>query len=485
VAASGPGNGGQARPPSEPNHCGRRAAAWLLAVTLVVTLPVRAGVLLVPGAFQTDPDGYRVLAWNLLEHGTLGRGAIPTAYRPPLYPLLLTPALALGPLERAGIGILHLALGLATVGITYRLAGRWGLGRRGALAAALLAACDPLLLAGSALVMTETLAALLAVASLACLTAASERPSPRRAAAAGAAMALAVLCRPTFLPWTFLAAIFLPWLAARTRAATPVRAALGVAASFAAAAALVLAPWALRNQLQFGRPIVTTTHGGYTLLLGNNPYFYEHLRSAPWGSVWLADKLQDDLARRAPRNTPAGELAADRAAYDLAWETIRGEPATFAYSCAVRVGRLWSPLPHQLSPDEGLRNRSARYGVGLWYAMELPLALLGLAVLWRGASRWKEADQADSTGENGETSQEAFAPPVPDRPRWQAARRAGAGVMSGRIGALWIAILAASVTAVHTVYWADMRMRTPLMPALALAASAGLGWVVSLSRRRK
>ena len=322
MAAAGPWNCGQARPPSEPNHCGRRAAGWLLAVTLAVTLVVRAGVLFVPGALQPDPDNYLSLARNLLEHGTLGRGAVPTAYRPPLYPLLVAPALALGPLERASIGILHLALGLATVWITYRLAGRWGLGRRGALAAALLVACDPLLLAGSALVMTETLAALLAMASLACLTAASERPSPRRAAAAGAAMGLAVLCRPTFLPWLLVAAPVLPWLAARKGHATPGR----TAASFAVAAALVLAPWAVRNQLQFGRPIVTTTHGGYTLLLGNNPYFYEHLRSAPWGSVWLAGKLQEDLARRAPRNTPAQELAADRAAYGFAWETIRGEP---------------------------------------------------------------------------------------------------------------------------------------------------------------
>jgi 4-amino-4-deoxy-L-arabinose transferase-like glycosyltransferase len=381
--------------------------------------------------------------------------------------------------------MLHLALGLATVWITYGLAGRWGLGRHGALTAALLVACDPLLLAGSALVMTETLAALLAVASLACLTAASERASPGRVAAGGAVMALAVLCRPTFLPWTLLAAVFLPWLAARAAAVARARAALGTAACFAAAAALVLAPWALRNQLQFGRPIVTTTHGGYTLLLGNNPYFYEHLRSAPWGSVWLAGKLQEDLARRVSPNTPAEELAADQAAYDLAWETIRAEPGTFAYSCAVRVGRLWSPLPHQLSPDEGVLKRWARRGVGLWYALELPLALVGIGVLWRKASCWNGADQAGPTGENGEARQDSISPLAPDRSPQARACSARAGVASGRIGAWWIAILAATVTALHTLYWADMRMRALMMPALALAASAGLGWVATPRRRRK
>ena len=55
------------------------------------------------------------------------------------------------------------------------------------------------------------------------------------------------------------------------------------------AAVCGLAPWAIRNQIVVGRPIVSTTHGGYTLLLGNNPSFYDHLRTAPRGTVWSAD----------------------------------------------------------------------------------------------------------------------------------------------------------------------------------------------------
>jgi hypothetical protein len=38
-------------------------------------------------------------------------------------------------------------------------------------------------------------------------------------------------------------------------------------------------------------------------------------------------------------------------------------------------------------------------------------------------------------------------------------------------------LLAISFTAVHLVYWTDMRMRAPLIPAVALAAAAGTGWV--------
>ncbi|MCL4194995.1 MAG: hypothetical protein KJZ87_24860, partial [Thermoguttaceae bacterium] len=40
----------------------------------------------------------------------------------------------------------------------------------------------------------------------------------------------------------------------------------------------------------------------------------------------------------------------------------------------------------------------------------------------------------------------------------------------------WIAamLLVLSFTAVHAVYWTDMRMRAPLMPVVAMAAAAGL-----------
>jgi len=39
---------------------------------------------------------------------------------------------------------------------------------------------------------------------------------------------------------------------------------------------------------------------------------------------------------------------------------------------------------------------------------------------------------------------------------------------------LWwpIIVLVFSFTAVHALYWADMRMRTPLVPAIALLAAA-------------
>jgi hypothetical protein len=70
-----------------------------------------------------------------------------------------------------------------------------------------------------------------------------------------------------------------------------------------------------------------------------------------------------------------------------------------------------------------------RYLVGGWYAIVLGLAVFGLARL--GRSRWE----------------------VP----W-----------------LFGVQLCFVFTAVHAIYWSDMRMRAPLMPFVCLAAASGM-----------
>jgi 4-amino-4-deoxy-L-arabinose transferase-like glycosyltransferase len=415
------------------------AAGGLLLFALVL----RGSILVfTPEALQADPDGYRAVAENLVRHGTFGSRQSPTAYRPPLYPCVLAACVSLGPASRVAIGLLHLALGLGTVWLTYRLGQSCGLGRWAGLAAVLVA-CDPILLAQSTLVMTETLATFLAVAALECLAMTSERHSARWAIVAGGVVGLCVLCRPTFLPWAIVVPFAL--LAVGQRSSLPKHRAFVLAAVFAAALVAVVAPWAIRNQFQFGRPIVTTTHGGYTLLLANNPDFYQYLRSTPWGTVWENKELDRVWAAKAPRGTPADEIHADRLAYAEAVQSIRSEPAMFCYACLVRVGRLFSFLPHQRSPDEGTLRRWIRYGVGAWYLVELGLAVLGALIVCVNARRLR----------------------------------------TKHFG--WIAslLLAACFAALHAVYWTDMRMRAPLMPTVALSAALGVGWLAGRALHRK
>lgn len=435
---------------------------YALIGVLGFALLVRGAVLIaVPSSLEADPDGYRRLAENVVQHGTLGWDQHPTAFRPPLYPLTLSASMTAGPYSRAAVGLLHLALGLATVWLVFRMVDRCG-ARRTAVVAGLLTACDPILVWQSTLVMTETMAAFWAALAVTSLGAVVERPRWHRAAGAGACLGLAALCRPTFLP--FAAIVGLVLLVRRgiplTRREAPealaqrgsldsgarrgspdpaetadrqvssaagggaqrdarirLRDLLGLLVSGLGGLILVLLPWAVRNQIQFGRPIVSTTHGGYTLLLGNNPYFYRYLRSGPWGVAWDVKELEEARAERDARLKPSlDEMARDRQAYEEAMETIRGEPGMFAYSCAVRVGRLWSLLPHQIMEQESLPRRALRYAVGLWYLVELPLAALGVVLWFRGR---------------------------------------------GRAGWLWWLLLAFCFTAVHTVYWTDMRMRAP------------------------
>jgi hypothetical protein len=435
----------------------QRRHAGIFFIALFALL-IRGGILLrTPDALKADPDGYRRLAENLVAHGTYGTNQTPTAYRPPLYSLLLTGCVALGDSSRAAIGTLHVALGMSTVLLVWLLARSWNLGHGVAALAALLVACDPILLAQSAQVMTETLAVFLAAVGLCALTWTARQSTPWRAVFAGVVLSLAALCRPAFLLWAVMVGIvwiFFVWKSSKkigvindSQPPSPpaflpsdergeLARGLGIIGVFALGVFITLSPWAIRNQIQFGRPIITTTHGGYTLLLANNPEFYEWLRNGTWGDVWWGDHFNADWNRRKSTD----ELAADQQAYTEAKQAIHNEPDMFFRACLTRLGRFWSPLPHQISADESLSRRLSRYTVAVWYLIEFALAIFGFCQIGfrRLSFPWL-------------------------------------------CGLLLIGCLMFS----HAVYWTDMRMRAPVMPVVAIFATLGLAslWSVFSHRR--
>ncbi len=220
-------------------------------------------------------------------------------------------------------------------------------------------------------------------------------------------------------------------------------------AGFVLGLLLVISPWTVRNGIALRRPTPTTTHGGYTLLLGNNPFFYEHLRRGPWFHAWHAEPfhgwwraelrvnhlLEHDEDGRAPLrfHSPSAELEADALAYRHAFASMRAEPGMFAWSCLVRAGHFWSPLPFRLSPDESLLRRAGRYGVAVWYAIAFALATVGTYFMLFGRET----------------------------------------IRRKRSLVLWSLLLALVLTGVHTFYWSNLRMRAPLMPLVAIAAAHG------------
>ncbi len=437
-----------------------KSVTGVFAAVLFFAFVVRGGMLLLtPDALARDTDDYRRLAENLVEHGTFGHGDTPTAFRPPLYPLLLTGYVALGDDSRVAIGLLHVLLGVATVAMVFLLGRWWGLGTIGATIATLLTACDPILLAQSTQIMTETPATFLVTAGLVMITwtlATSGVGCPENASASaimktdapattqrwngsliflatGAVLSLGAICRPTLLLWVFAVGLALLVKTRNSRELTAPgekSSRFLLPASYAAGAILVLCPWMIRNQIEFGRPIAATTHGGYTLLLANNPEFFEWLRTGDWGDVWRADHFNAEW----DRHKPSDEIAANRLAYHEAWQNVGCEPGMFCYACLVRLGRFWSPLPHQVSADETTMRRLSRYIVAAWYALEFIFAGMGA---WRIFQCRK--------------TPHGFLQP------W-----------------LYALLLVVSLTAIHSLFWTDMRMRAVVMPVVALAAAAAL-----------
>ncbi|MBC8352602.1 MAG: glycosyltransferase family 39 protein [Planctomycetes bacterium] len=451
----------------------------ILAVALCALVIRVAFVVVMAESLDADPDAYRRIAENVRQHGVYGSGSSPTAFRPPLYPVLLAALAMGGEVSPSMTGGLNVLFGVATVVLTFLLAKQWRLGQWSFLAAALVA-IDPILLNQSALVMTETLASLLAVAGMFALSHWSAKPSTAQAVIAGIVFGLACLCRPTFIPWLGLSLSVTGWLGSslrapsnattggsKTRPQPPLSRVIGQPLAFLLSAILVISPWILRNYNVFGVPKATTTHGGYTVLLGNNPSFYRYLREAPRGTTWDAVELADAWEQRRYSTTPndamwtlphsasdikdvdpvvRSEFEDDKFAYSLARRYITDEPGMFVYACFVRVSRLWQIIPYKTNVDESTGRMWLRVATGCWYSVLFVLAIVPIVVV-RGANNRLFAERTTTI--------------------------------------IWGLLLCFTFTAVHALYWSNMRMRAPLMPFICLMAASGIAWISTYVGDRK
>lgn len=437
------------------------------AVVLIAAVAIRAGVIWgVPGGFAEDIDGYAAVADNLVRHGVFGYGERATAFRPPLYPILLAGVRATGLSWIWGAGSLHLILGVATVALAISLARRLGLGG-GAWLAGLLTACDPLLLFHSRLLMTETLSAALVTAAAWTAAEAERRDSAVAWLCAGVLLGWNALARPTFLAWIPVALVVIVLACPGTgTAGSPSGAGRGHwgwlaggsldrrawRRAFLAAlgAAAVLLPWGMRNAVIFGSPVFGTTHGGYTLYLANNPDYYAYLLAPGRRGVWDAAEFNRRWEGELRAAGVEGEPAADRLAYALAWRTIAAQPGTFFRACWGRLASFWGVLPNAGDGDGAPFRRWARYAVAGFYALEMLAAVGGLWAILRGRrARLPNVDAGERT-------------PCPAcRP-------------SQKIALGWMVSAIVVLTLVHVFYWTNLRMRAPVMPGVAVLAAAGI-----------
>jgi len=257
-----------------------------------------------------DSSWYHRIA-NLIADG---RGfvspdnATATALHPPLFPLLLAVASALGLksylAQRAASCIVGAAAILA-IGVLGRRIG----GERAGLLAATLAVIYPVMISSDAAVMPETLLGLLVALTALAAYRLADRPSVPRAAALGALIALAALARGEALALVVLLALPV-CLRLRTRRAPCL-------AATCLTCALVIAPWEVRNATTFVRLVPLSTNEG-TLIAGANCHSTYHgsaigswdLRCVPVSRGQDESVVAVDLRRDGLRyvRTHAGQL---------------------------------------------------------------------------------------------------------------------------------------------------------------------------------
>jgi hypothetical protein len=226
-----------------------------------------------------------------------------------------------------------------------------------------LAAVYPLLIAADGALMSESLFGLLVALSLLVGAALLETPSVRTAALLGAIVALAALTRGEGL--LFLPMLVLPLL----RRQRGIRMALAATA----AAAVVLAPWVIRNWTEFHRPLMASSYG--EVLAGANcheTYYGDHL--GEWWAFCKRPHQGDEV-------TQAAALQRDGLAY--AREHVGRLPVVFAARLA-RIFYVWKPVAEP--PVWSRRVRTA--GMMMFFAL-LPLVITGCLLLRRrGRPLW-------------------------------------------------------------------------------------------------
>lgn len=430
-----------------------RHRLMFLSVILIATM-VRVFLLLYRADdLDSDPDGYVAHA-QMVSRG-LGFAnpytEQPTAFRPPglSYVMAWTPGFRATPGK--AVAALQLTMGVVTVLLTRQLAEQLRFGEPLSNMAALLVAIDPLLVRYTVLPMTEVLSGTLVVAvcvSNLRLSEALQRMGESKDWLPACFLAAALtgassLVRPIFLlcgGLLLLGQMWTTWVVSgkSTGEAAALRTRLRkvalVAAVFGGSLVLPLAPWIVRNAMVFRAFIPATTHGGYTLALGNNPSYYRDVTlkdpDRPWNGAALEEWQKSVIGKASEAGvSQADEVAFDRFMYRQAETAIKADPQTFLKACWHRQQYFWAVTA--AIPGRGMM-RTISQGTAVWYSL-LWLGVILSAVLCRRA------------------------------------RFAGRHL-------LWMMVC--GFLLMHTFYWTDTRMRAPIMPILSTLAMIGF---ISLS----
>lgn len=268
--------------------------------------------------------------------------------------------------QKAGLGL----VGTGTVVLTGLLGRRLASPRVGLVAAAI-AAVYPMLWLPDAALMSETTSTFCVVLTLLAATSLAERRTVPAAVGLGAAIGLTTLARGEALGLLVVLLLPLVLLVARR----DLRRAAVLLAVGAAAFAVVLAPWAIRNASVFSRPVLVSTNGDGVWVGANcGPTYYGSLIGS-WVFACYG-------------RTPPGDEAAQSVVYrKRGLRYARHHAGRLPLVLLAREGRLldvYRPWTQGvfLAGAEGRKATGSRAGLAMYWLL-LPLGLAGVVLLWR------------------------------------------------------------------------------------------------------
>ena len=335
-----------------------------------------------------------VFARTLVSSGTFGfLPGVPSAYTQPLYAWFL--AGLYWPVDRswAVVGLAQVLVAVVTALLVLAIGTHLASVRTGVLAA-LVATLHPYLVWHDIHVNREILDGLLAAAIVLLALLAYERRSLPLALGLGAVSGLAILSNARLL---LLPLVLAPYVAWRVR---PAGRAIAAAALVVIGAALVTAPWVVRNKVVIGCATITTDTRA--LWKANNPATYDVLARGGW-----IDDVPDlpgvpPWPEKAAGISVAAAKAVDECAQssfyrDEVLDFWRDHPGEKARLAVQAVGMLWSPFLSVTADDEAQQGASdvaqrtiepafvlLLYAFALWGAFLAPRHFVMLAALLLG-----------------------------------------------------------------------------------------------------
>jgi 4-amino-4-deoxy-L-arabinose transferase-like glycosyltransferase len=294
----------------------------------------------------------------------------PSLWKAPLYPLWVGAAYSVGGIHPGWVKGAQVIFGVAVIVLTWLLARRL-FGPRAATAAAFLVAVYPMAFQFEELLYSEAIATPLLLAVL--LLAWTRTPTPRRAALTGVVLAIAMLTRPSF--GMLGVAILVAWIAIAGW-----RRGVGLTLIAGLVAALVIAPWTIRNHHVDGGFVPISIQDAALYGVFNDEAANDHQYPWAWRPVPQGDL--PILQRRTSDHEFAARLR--KAARDYISDHPSSLVKAFYWNGINRTFDVRTPPSAQYeAPLEGRVGWFSKLGAWCY----LLVALAALAGLWRHRAR--------------------------------------------------------------------------------------------------